>query len=422
MNQLIRNRSSKKIRKREEFLSSDEHVKIVTFCKYRKKSFHKYGFPDKPELQCCGYGEIEKANGIFVMPNGHTGFHLKPTMIRDTVLHIRSEKRLLNVKEKKSVVNNIIYKVNIPRSLTISSNRYPNTCQPIVLALKVDVCVIEIMSIVSKRREFYIIRLKEDFSSCLCKVQLTVDQSMDSPGQSSHYFALISPNCKTVIISPIKYSYNTLMKTEAELEPLTKFDEGIVYIFKEIDKPKDSNEEYFVIYAYDNRFSNDVVYRCRNNVVQCFDYESNLVLNEVTVKDDALEKGGRVRQIVSSTTGYYVAVKLLDETQGAIINKVIIFCAYDLNPIYTTNCSGPHYYVSDYLNLNVFPAFSECDSFFSVLVHCVADRHVYIHKLPNILMSLKSICRRIIMQRIRMSNVYDLDVPPAIINFLKNEY
>lgn len=317
---------------------------------------------------------------------------------------------------------NIIYKINIPRSLTLSSNRYPYTCQPIVLAFKADICVIEIMSIISRRREFYIVRLKEGFCSCLCKVQLTADPSMYALGQTSHYFALISPNCRTIILSPLKYSYNAVLKREAELKTLTKFDEGIVYVFKEIGEPTDTNEECFVIYAFDHRFPTNVIYRCRNNIIQCYDYGSNIVLNETVVTDDALEKGGRIRQIVSSTTGCYVAVKLLDETQGSIVNKVMIFCACDLTPIYTTNCSGPHYYVSDYLNLNVFPAFSECDSFFSVLVHCIADRHVYIHKLPNVLMSLKSLCRRNIMQRIRMSNVYKLILPPTIISFLKNEY
>lgn len=95
MNQFIRNRTSKKIKQREEFLLSGENLKILSFYKYRKRSFYNYGFSYKPELECYGYGEIEKANGIYVMPNGHTGFHLKPTLIRDTVLHVRYEKKTL---------------------------------------------------------------------------------------------------------------------------------------------------------------------------------------------------------------------------------------------------------------------------------------------------------------------------------------
>ncbi|GFO19758.1 hypothetical protein PoB_004626300 [Plakobranchus ocellatus] len=126
-----------------------------------------------------------------------------------------------------------------------------------------------------------------------------------------------------------------------------------------------------------------------------------------------------VRQIRSSPTGDYLAIRYTFPADGCSFNHILILHYPDFTKAMQIDVRGAYWPVSDLVNLQVFPRFSLSESCLAVMKQRSYSRRVFVYKLPSAkLPSLRQLCRQAILHLVHSKDVMRLPLPYPLQRFL----
>ncbi len=172
--------------------------------------------------------------------------------------------------------------------------------------------------------------------------------------------------------------------------------------------------------AFDNRHGNRYLFRAKEKDIQLFD------LNTMDVVQSAknLPIPCPIKQLKSSPSGEYIVTRCVFPVYSMEYhtNVIAMFGADNLDYLFMIDVRGPYWPISEVINLQVFPRFSECDTAICAMKHSSSKRKVLIYKLPLLCNSLQQCCRRTIRRAIHPQDVLYLPLPPRLVRYLLYQY
>ncbi|KAK3761464.1 hypothetical protein RRG08_045691 [Elysia crispata] len=126
-----------------------------------------------------------------------------------------------------------------------------------------------------------------------------------------------------------------------------------------------------------------------------------------------------VRQVRSSPTGDYLAIRYTFPADGCSFNHILILHYPEFTKAMQVDVRGAYWPVSDLVNLQVFPRFSLSESCLAVMKQHSYSRRVFVYKLPSAgLQSLRQLCRQAILHLVHSKDVVQLPLPHSLQRFL----
>ncbi|CAD5118967.1 unnamed protein product [Dimorphilus gyrociliatus] len=409
----------------EEFLSSNESLRKLDFDTFCSKAFYWYCFPRKPGLESRYF--FRKQNFCMpkiLQPDGASGDHLVLKLNRKRQLKIR-DVRKTNSKLAGHLLNVDGTRYQLPKTFR------PDSCVTCTtLAARDNLYVFECHKrsntgpVVDQRLQRIILaRFIND------SIQLIGDLELALSNQSHHIdIALIAPDLKSVLLITSQKVY---LNEDEQAYPRV----GAVNILGHAGKIPlyttalwtDEAVRNRRIFAYDNRFPNNVVYSFSKNYIQCYDFVTDKVIQKGQLPNEILLRDYRVVQVTTSASGRLVSLQIFSCSPNIVKNMTLIISTKDLQAIlsikYHEIC--PNHLI--YWNTSYFPIFSECDSLIALTASQRSNDDkrkpdIVVFKLPVIMESLKSLCRRKVIRTFRLSRIEKLGLPSKLVKFLKNEH
>ncbi|GFR79998.1 hypothetical protein ElyMa_004036300 [Elysia marginata] len=152
-------------------------------------------------------------------------------------------------------------------------------------------------------------------------------------------------------------------------------------------------------------------------------YRSVLVLKledwSVAVSRNLMLNFSMVRQIRSSPSGDYLAIRYTFPSDGCSVNNILILHYPQFTKAMQVNVRGAYWPVSDLVNLQVFPRFSLSESCLAVMKQHSYSRRVFVYKLPLAgLLPLRQLCRQAILHLVHPNDIARLPLPYSLHRFL----
>ena len=222
------------------------------------------------------------------------------------------------------------------------------------------------------------------------------------------YECYISPDKTRIILRPdvsaSVWTSNDLVKTHAfhdmQIVMLRRFPDSGGFII-----------------TFDNRHGNGFLFRAKEKVVQLFDLDDL----EVAQVSGSLNLPAAIRQMKCSASGQFLSVRCAYPAYSMeySVNTIAVISTDKLDLLFQLDVRGPYWPVSEVINLQAFPRFSNCDSAIAVMKNGISKRVIQVHKLPATNTSLLHKCRRVILRSTLPEMLNELPLPVTLIKYLK---
>lgn len=409
----------------DKFLSSNEPLKKIDFNTFRSKAYDWYGFPRKPGLESRYFFKKQSVYLPKVLqPDGASGDYLIMKANSHRFIKIRDFRKTADTKLTPYLMNPDGTRYQLPRTFRPKTSLTTTT-----LTARNNVYVLECHKrsntgpVVDQRMQIIMLaKLEYDTMIVVGEMELSLSN------QSHHIdIALIAPDMKSVLLITSQKVY--LDEGERSYPSV-----GGVNLLGYAGKTPFYTTALWTdeavcnrrIFAFDDRYPNNVVYSFSKNYIQCYNFKEDRVVQQGQLPSEILLRDYRVVQVTTSSSGQLIALQIFSCSPNIVKNMTLIFSTKNLQAIlsikYYETC--PNHLI--YWNTSYFPIFSECDSLIAITTSQEVNRKkkpdVIIFKLPVTVQSLKSLCRRQVIRSYRLSYIDQLGLPPKLNSFLKNDH
>ena len=134
-----------------------------------------------------------------------------------------------------------------------------------------------------------------------------------------------------------------------------------------------------------------------------------------------LNLSANIQQVRSSPLGDFLAIRCIHpiHSREFSTNCIVVLNFPKLEIVVKVDVRGCYWPVSEVVNLQVFPRFAPSETCIAVMKNCSYKRKILVYKLPNVMQSLQSLCRRTLLQLVKMDEFVKLPLPNKLQDYLQ---
>ncbi|XP_041371697.1 uncharacterized protein LOC121385196 [Gigantopelta aegis] len=169
--------------------------------------------------------------------------------------------------------------------------------------------------------------------------------------------------------------------------------------------------------TFNQKLGDDFAIVASNTDIEVRNVSDWLVVRQVS----NLNLSANIQQVRSSPLGDFLAVRCIHpiHSREFSTNCIAVLSFPKLEIVMKVDVRGCYWPVSEVVNLQVFPRFAPSETCIAVMKNSSYKRKVFVYKLPSVMQSLQSFCRRTLLQLVKMDEFVKLPLPNKLQDYLQ---